>query len=25
VTDLTDRVFTKGTDVDWPPLIGKIY
>ena len=25
VTDFTDRVLTKGTDVDWPPLIGKIY
>lgn len=25
VTDFADRVLTKGTDVDWAPLIGKIY
>ncbi len=25
VTDFADRVLTKGTDVDWPPHIGKIY
>ena len=25
VTDFADRVLTKGTDVDWLPLIGKIY
>jgi hypothetical protein len=25
VTDFSDRVLTKGTHVDWPPHIGKIY